>query len=407
VTIEPGTTVEIPINGVCVNVNRPPVPLGNTMPPPNEWFVPGGDVNPDMPPDFSFNPDAVSTVPRPGGGTAVTNIPIDLTNDPMQTVVVDADKYPATAAQFLFDAVSRIQTTTEQMQSLGAIRTPFANNADREKEAIVQQTVWIYSSALSGDDYSKDQFAEKLQTQFENNSGGPLTGATDEQKEQFNSGIDQFWNTFELVGMEAKVFSNQSTSKQDGDPRTQLMTGDKGNQEIEDQDNNDAVSAPQEPSADDEDDENNACECGEAFLNIRVKSEDGSYDRNKDIISGGTFDAKAAKGVTGDKFELTFSDIVIECTCDEEQCETYKTRKPGSEKKRPGAKSGSLRIAEKDLFGCTVTQNNNDNTEFTVELDDFIQTRSMTILIEAICQSGDCDSELCQAYVEIDFGTKK
>ena len=174
-TVPPGATRTVPIDGFCGDVTRPPVPAGAAVPGLEDWIVP---VDPTR-----TTPGAA----RPPSG------------------VVDPAIDPETAAPYLWGAVEAIEETVDRLQASGELDTPFSSNPEREREAVVQQTFWIYAGELSGRPYTREQFEERLEQQYEERTGTPIASAPAEDRERLAEGADDFWEAFELVGVEAKV----------------------------------------------------------------------------------------------------------------------------------------------------------------------------------------------------------
>jgi hypothetical protein len=79
---------------------------------------------------------------------------------------------------------------------------------------VVQQTFWVFASRLQGEPYEKEQFQERLETQYETHTGQKLETVPPPIKKKIEQGTDDFWDTFSLVGAEAKVL--KETPKQEG-----------------------------------------------------------------------------------------------------------------------------------------------------------------------------------------------
>jgi hypothetical protein len=267
--IEPGEMAEIPVQGYCLDVGKPPLPEGESFPPFNEWVMavptspepinPGigsgsgtdkpknaiptapEPVNPTKPqPAVPTAPEPVNPVkyatisnelppsfqplkerqprPRPepvppdemnpaasewGLSYPGTDIPFNYT--------IDISKHPEDAALILFPMVNQIVLAYDSLQNEGLISTPFLQDEARQKEAVIQQTIWVTTSLLQGEDYDKDDFAERMAEQFEESSGVKMDEIPEQQQEQFNQGIEQFWNNFELVGEKAKVIRTKAS----------------------------------------------------------------------------------------------------------------------------------------------------------------------------------------------------
>lgn len=120
---------------------------------------------------------------------------------------------PAVTAAFLFDAIGRISITTDILQDADLISTPFSGVSDKERESVIQQTLWLYSSVLTDNVYTKEDFSDRMTTQFEDNTGTKLKHAAPATKESLEKGVDDFWNSFNLVGAEAKVLKDTGSGQ--------------------------------------------------------------------------------------------------------------------------------------------------------------------------------------------------
>lgn len=254
--IAPGETIEIPLNGYCLDVGKPPLPRGTAFPPIGEWIGPVlGDeqvavptspepVKPVTPKD---DEDAVPTSPEPinpGRYATISNElppsfqplkdrrprprPEPVPPDEMNPVAsewglsfpgtaipfnytIDISEHPEDAAILIFPMVDQIVLTYDSLQNEGLISTPFSQDKTRQREAVIQQTIWVTTSLLQGEDYGKDDFAERMAEQFEESSGVKMDETPEQQQEQFKEGVEHFWNNFELVGEKAKVIRTKAS----------------------------------------------------------------------------------------------------------------------------------------------------------------------------------------------------
>ena len=247
VTIGPGTVVVIPVHGYCADPHVPPVPDEEDMPQPSQW-VPidltpssgfGLDGNPPMIPE-PMNPPGGSAGPPqhtisvyvsdqatvPGFDPGMIG---DISTSPGYTKddegeddseitatwpgtdqeiggTMDPDKDLETFAQLAGTAVTFIIEANDTIQNSGLYTTPFSNDKEREKEAIIQQTFWIFMALLIGEDYEEEDFKENIYTQFQEATGIKIEDAPAAQKESVDSGATDFWTVYKAVGVEAKVF---------------------------------------------------------------------------------------------------------------------------------------------------------------------------------------------------------
>lgn len=234
IPVPPGGTVTVPIEGFCVDVRRPPVGIGEAMPPIQNW-ISGG-------PPSAITAPSVPEPMNPPGGTVVVSIPTQ-TAPPLSTIVgilqnqppppalskwdcpdlpltnralipgtdlpvttpINPDQMPAIGVPLLLDAITRITRSYDELKPKGAITTPFSGNPDKEREAVIQQTFWMYSAALRGEPYPKDDFRDNTIKQFEQNTGRSFPQIPQPQQEQIDKGVDDFWNSFQATGVEAKI----------------------------------------------------------------------------------------------------------------------------------------------------------------------------------------------------------
>lgn len=265
ITIGPGETREIPVHGYCLDVHKPAVPLGEEMPPADTFIpvgtpsvpttpggpvtvpvLPGTPVNPFEPgmiPTIAespgFKPKIPSSTPGPVITYPGTTIPVGGTFDPR--------KDPRTFAPIAARLVEVIETATTVIQRDPHHKTPFANDPQREREAIIQQTIWICTSTLKGEPYTKDDFAGRVYDQFRDNTGVAVANLPEEQKEQVDSGITDFWSTFMATGAEAKVLKEDAPgitisgpgddtppAEEDIPPPEEVATGCEATEEVKD-----------------------------------------------------------------------------------------------------------------------------------------------------------------------------
>ncbi|MCK6693462.1 MAG: hypothetical protein L6Q97_15360 [Thermoanaerobaculia bacterium] len=240
VPVAPGETKVIPVEGFCTDVRMPPVPAGEAMPPVSSWITAAppqplsaagtaasGIVTVPTRSGLSLD-DAITLLsntkpkpkPEPGlpsPGHTTLSVPADCPDGllaPLPTIPgtntliptpVNPDQYPALGVPLLLDAISRIALAYDELKPKGAIATPFSGNPDKEREAVIQQTFWLYSAALRGEPYEKQDFRGNTIRQFEQNTGKTFDQIPPPQQEKLDKGVDDFWDSFAAVGAEAKI----------------------------------------------------------------------------------------------------------------------------------------------------------------------------------------------------------
>ena len=196
--VAPHSTVEVPLTGWCADVFSQPAPFGGALPPFESWANPSTSSLTDFTPSTS-----VGWIPtQPGGSGFVPTIPG--TDQPIGHTI-DLNRYPMEAAPLLSGALDAIADAYDRLSQSGSITTPFSGNPEKEREAVIQQTFWKYASALAGKEYSKEDFRANTIRQYESSTGRTFAKQDEKTRQSVENGVNDFWTTFEAVGVEAKV----------------------------------------------------------------------------------------------------------------------------------------------------------------------------------------------------------
>ena len=196
VSVPPHSTANVPLNGYCADIFTAPVPSGTGMPPVENWIP----VHENLPSGWA--PSAAEGWKPTTGSSALipgTTRPMGHTIDPV--------RHPAAAAEVLATALVQIAGAYDEMKENGAVTTPFSGNPEKEREAVIQQTFWIYAAELTGKAYKVQDFSNNTVKQFETSSGQKFQSAPPATRDNVEQGVTEFWNTFEAVGVEAKVLT--------------------------------------------------------------------------------------------------------------------------------------------------------------------------------------------------------
>ena len=224
-TLSPGTTI-IPVDGFCADVHKPPVSNGAPMPPIEKWIpvgdpktpIPQGSVNiiPTIPvlpfspgdiPGIITSPEFTST--PPGDSDTPISITWPGTDTPVGGTLVPGEN-PKQFAPVIVEVFEEVSEAVDVIQHSGVHTTPFSADTAKEEQALIQNVIWIYAAELSGNTYEKDDFGTNLYKQFESTSGRTVGSLPEEQKAKIDEGVDDFWNVFTAVGVEAKVLSTSN-----------------------------------------------------------------------------------------------------------------------------------------------------------------------------------------------------
>jgi hypothetical protein len=344
IEVPPNSSNEYSLEGYCSDIHTPPVPVAVTIQDFDTWIFQGDtNYNPATTPDFTVDFTGVKLVEKNSQQTYITNIPPNDNLDPNLTVQLDLNKNPSVSAPFIFDAFTRIENTVDELLNNDLISTPFHADTIKERETLIQQTVWLYTSTITGEDYTKEDFSVVITSQAEDEGLVP-EDLPERQQRQFNEAIDNFWSAFTLIGVEAKVlnFDNQkppiAIGKKPASPRAiigataggrKAAKNDKlgdtlgggvagaagglasGINPKENKKNNAAATGiksgiksaakgiganvppkekqkkedQQEPLEEEEQaDEEMKCECGYISFYVNVKANDGKYDRFFEVV---------------------------------------------------------------------------------------------------------------------------
>ena len=123
----------------------------------------------------------------------------------LTVLLLDEEGDSGHKSHLYWDAVNKIKKAVDISARRGELQTPYSSNPEREKSAIVQQTLWKYTALSIGREYTYEYFLEKLAEQFKRTSGIEINEAPMEIKAEFEEGAVRFWETFQSVALEAEL----------------------------------------------------------------------------------------------------------------------------------------------------------------------------------------------------------
>jgi len=198
--IPPGQTRKVSLEGYALDAYRKPPAAGESIPGPDEWIV----LRDPKYLDGSGKPSLTSTFPGTVKRDEVESTPVS-GSEPSAPTHIDVNRRPTQAVLLIFQAVLEIGTVYDELRRDGKIETPLSGEPDKERQMVIQHTLWRYTGALSGEDYTKDAFKARLAAEYQNKPD-PLTDPEKrERTNQIQQNTNRFWDTFELVGRKAKV----------------------------------------------------------------------------------------------------------------------------------------------------------------------------------------------------------
>jgi len=200
VKIEAGASSVVKLHGFCTNINLKPAPKDESLSAFQLWAIPDG-THSTTKDDWQIPNGFYLNVSQELG-----DFPYKLTYPGTNKTFIysiEVDKHPKSAADLLLLCHDLLEEQYLLMEGLNTIQTPYSNNPERQKEALLQHTFWVYTSSLIGDVYTKDEFRSKMSEQFLTLVGEQKN---DLLEKQFESGVDDFWSAFLKLANTAKIF---------------------------------------------------------------------------------------------------------------------------------------------------------------------------------------------------------
>jgi hypothetical protein len=234
-TLVPGQRDCVPLFGYCVDIHLPPVSARYGMTPMDYWItMPWEPVLPadllpgqrllEIPLRTASHLDTVARVlsrlyPPPvmagwdcpeGNGRDVSLIPG--TDIPVRFTLSPYDE-AGFLAPLLMVALDRIIAATDRLYARDDIHTAFHNEREKERETVIQQTLWIYAARLTDVTYTREHYRSLNRSLFLQGTQS-YDSLSQDQWEQLDRDVDDFWNTFQAVGVEAKVLPQPAPQPQ-------------------------------------------------------------------------------------------------------------------------------------------------------------------------------------------------
>ena len=194
--VPPGGEITLPLEGVCIDPDKPPLSSGDNGTDFGNWI----SVNP-LPDDWEPDPTA-------GWEPDLSSPLLNPVTENELNHVIDIASHPEEAADLIGVYIGRIINTYDQLAQSNNIISPLADSPLEQRHSVIQHAVWSVIAPLGGKKYDSGDLEERIFDQLPE-SGEDLS---EEEREEVYSGIDDFWNTVTLVGVEAKVISTGSSS---------------------------------------------------------------------------------------------------------------------------------------------------------------------------------------------------
>lgn len=204
VIVPSGESATTLLYGFCINLGKPPLADQTDAPGIQSW-ISTDNMSPIV--LAGESPPATSSAFQPTQRKKVENTLIPTvpgTSDEFPWTI-DISEFPNDVAPFIFNATEAISTSYEELYDLDQITTPFESDLFKEKDAVVQHTLWEYTEALEGGNYLFEDFKKNAVKEAESVLGQPLFQSPITVQKDVNNGVTSFWDSFEAVGVHAKV----------------------------------------------------------------------------------------------------------------------------------------------------------------------------------------------------------
>jgi len=420
IIVPPDGTVVIPVDGVCADVHTPPVSSDEDMPPVYTWIPVG---NSPQTTTVSSNPTGTSDQTNPQGENTThtdimlipivstppvpefkpTDIPNIMTtsgykmeNNPDPEIIItwpgtdiptggtlDPGINPEVYAPVIVSMLESIEVAAGIVRESGIFPTPFSKDSSREEKAFIQQTFWIASAALTGNEYTKTDFTKITYDQFQQSTGKTVASLPPEQKEQVDSGIADFWNTFQVTGVVAKVISAESPGVDIEIPNSLLQDAEAAM--------TDKFQVNTDNTGDSEEDLDFKCDCpNDIEYTLEIK-------RGAIIEYGHSFESDTTELELlvmiielrfGDTLDIKARDIKVNCLCAETRCDVLNNFYPiqfnNCKEIDRNLKENSVRIE--------ISPNNVKD-----------KTISFRVVIAADCYARGCNLSTCIYPIKLTF----
>lgn len=220
ISVAAGESAEIAVTGFCIDVHSPPVPLGRALLPVEDWvpvaakssspvvgsataILPGTPLPAFSAADIGFLKNLPGFNAQRSNKKTGVNITYPGSTTPIEGTLGKTTEM-AEIASLLIAMVQRIEAVTPIIQE--DYSTPFQGDLLNEREAIIQQSVWIFMAHLRGEAYTQEDFAAKVEHEFQQRTGALASSLPPAQQEKLTTGIDHFWTAFLATGTAAKVW---------------------------------------------------------------------------------------------------------------------------------------------------------------------------------------------------------
>lgn len=187
ILLPPGQKTEVSLHGYCLDLHKPAVPAGKKLPSPEEWIAIDHTL------DNSINKYLVDpkylTLPR-----IVANLPGEI-NAEGKTALIPRERLEEGLLMVL-DAYEKLETTLISLRNNHQIVTVFSAFPEKEKQTLLQHTIWLYTAALTGSTYEYEYFEKKLILELENETSTPFHKMSGSLQREIIEEGKVFWKTF-------------------------------------------------------------------------------------------------------------------------------------------------------------------------------------------------------------------
>ncbi len=190
VLLAPEKKTEVILKGYCLDLKRPAVPRKNKMPSIVEWrFLDELEMSNIQ--KYIVEPKYLTI------SNVIANLPINI-NDKSKTALIPRERLEE-GLPMILDAFIKLETTIKSIQSDTQLVTVFSNTPSKEKETLLQHSLWLYVSALTGNSYEYEFFEEKLIAEAERALSKSFEKQDNQTKDELLEGGKNLWESFRNI----------------------------------------------------------------------------------------------------------------------------------------------------------------------------------------------------------------
>lgn len=212
-TAAPQSVTSIPVIGYCTDLDKPAVPASSPLPPPNQWYAvaqkgvgtSGLKILAQDAELEAFEPTQIpeleaSKAFRRERSKADWQLQYPKSNEALEGSL-QIDEYANISAPLLRAILQQLEERYDLLEQQNLIRTPLSGDPLRERETIIQHSLWIAIARLRGAPYNYTDFEALTEVALEE------LGTSNIGEAEREAAIKTLWSTFHRLLYQAQLSS--------------------------------------------------------------------------------------------------------------------------------------------------------------------------------------------------------